>query len=157
MSQEFKSIKEEEFVRRNNLLEQFHENGIEKAISEEDFVKKYGQGHEIFTMPKINQFVATATKDGVSDEIVKGIEDQLSTLSKVVVKTENGYESRYIREVKAEDNLSKGEGSKEEEEKKAEGEEKKEGEEEKKETPAAAEEKKEGEEAEKKEEEGKQE
>lgn len=106
-------IKEDSFVRRNHLLEQFADNGIEKSISESEFSTKYGQGHQVFTMKNINSFVADATKEGASDEIVKGIEDQLQTLTKVVVKTANGYESRFVREeaAAATDDVSKGEES----------------------------------------------
>jgi hypothetical protein len=108
---EANQIKEDSFVKRNHLLEQFADNGIEKAISEEEFSAKYGQGHQIFTMKNINSFVADATKEGASDEIVKGIEGELKTLSKVVVKTATGYDARFVREEK--EDLSKGEGSEE--------------------------------------------
>lgn len=114
MDTDFNYIKEGEFKRRNHLLEQFEDNGLEKAIDENEFNNKFGQGHQVFTMEGINKFVEAATKEGATDEVVKGIEDELKTLSKVVVKTESGYESRYVREVAEEgaegdDSVEKGE------------------------------------------------
>jgi len=96
--EDFNYIKEEEFKRRNHLLEQFEDNGLEKAISQEEFNTKYGIGHQVFTMEGINKFVENATKEDASDEVVKAIEDELKTLSKVVVKTDEGFEARYVRE-----------------------------------------------------------
>ena len=109
MDNEIKTIQEDSFKRKNHLLDQFADNGIEKSISEGDFEAKYGQGHQVFTMAGINKFVAEATGENPTDEVVKGIEDELSSLSKVVVKTENGYESRFVREEKEAEAVSKGE------------------------------------------------
>lgn len=103
------NIKDEEFKRRNHLLEQFADNGIEKAISQDEFNAKYGEGHQVFTMEGINNYIAAKTAEGATDEVVKGIEDELTTLSKVVVKTDNGFESRFVRTTPAD--LEKGEGA----------------------------------------------
>lgn len=109
------NIRDAEFKRRSVLLEQFADNGLEKAISSAEFDKKYGQGYQVFSTENINRFLTETTAEHdpgtVPEELVKGLQNELSTLTKIVVQTENGYVTRFVKEISQESapaDISKG-------------------------------------------------
>jgi len=110
MEKDFQYIKESEFARRNHMLETFSDSELSKAISKSDFDQKYGTDHEVFTMDGINKFVEAATKEGATNELVKSIENEFTSLSKIIVKGEDGqFSTLYVRE-----KIEKGETNEEE-------------------------------------------
>ena len=104
--------------KRKQILSHFGEKDtIDKAISFDEFDEKYGAGHEVFTVKNINDYIAKATEEDSSDEIVKAIEDELTGLEKVFVKSEGSsvVEPRYVRKaVVSEDPKEEGKDNKEE-------------------------------------------
>ena len=106
--------------RRKQILANFgEEDNLSKAISGKEFDEQYGAGHEVFTHENIQQYVQKATEDENTPELLKAIEDELSSLDKVLVKGEdNSIESRYVRkavEAKKEDEGSEDDESDEDE------------------------------------------
>lgn len=108
MDETFKYIKEGEFERRNHLLEQFQDNGIEKAISQEEFDTKF-EKHSVFSGGALSKYVNDRKEnEGDTEEVLKSIQNEFEALTKVVVKTDRGFEARFVKAPESED-VEKGE------------------------------------------------
>mgnify|MGYP003653533902 CR=1 FL=1 len=85
MDIDFTYIKDQEFAKRNHVLNSVSDAEVNTSITQAEFDSKYGEGHETFTKEGINDYV-TATTEGVevvTDEIVENISKELATLDNI--------------------------------------------------------------------------
>lgn len=111
-------IKKEHISRKSHLLSMVGGELVEKSISKNEFVEKYASTHTIFTKDNLNTFtddLAKAIKSNPEKEedLMKSAKEELSSLSQVLVKSEDGSISElYVKENKAtEEEINKGVGT----------------------------------------------
>ena len=70
------------------------EETVQKGISQEEFDKSYGEGHEVFTAEAISKFKADCLEKG---EDASAISEELDTLKEVLVIKGEATEAFFVK------------------------------------------------------------